>query len=75
MVAEKGTFKRRGTMKYSFTCAPDGAALSTEAKTDEEALTKLVELAKKHMKEFHKGQAPVSDAESRKFIQSIWKKG
>lgn len=61
-------------MKYSFTCAPDGAVLSTEAKTDEEALTKLVRLAKKHMKEFHKGQAAVSDAESRKFIQSVWKK-
>ncbi|MGZ7066268.1 MAG: hypothetical protein ACXVI6_07935 [Candidatus Aminicenantales bacterium] len=62
-------------MKYSFTCAPDGVVLSTEANTDEEALTKLVELSKKHMKEFHKNQAPVSDAESRKFIKSIWKKG
>ncbi|MGA2533762.1 MAG: hypothetical protein ABSG19_12090 [Candidatus Aminicenantales bacterium] len=62
-------------MKYSFTCAPDGVVLSTEAKTDEEALTKLVELGKKHMKEFHKGQAPVSDAESKKMIQSVWKKG
>ena len=74
-MAEKGIFKRRVTMKYSFTCAPDGAVLSTEAKTDEEALNKLVELAKKHMKEFHKSQAPVSDAESRKFIKSAWKKG
>jgi hypothetical protein len=61
-------------MKYSFTCAPDGAVLSTEAKTDEEALANLVGLAKKHMKEFHKGEAAVSDAESRKFIQSVWKK-
>jgi hypothetical protein len=62
-------------MKYSFTCAPDGAVLSTEATTDEEALTKLVELAKKHMKEFHKDQPPISDADSRKFIKSVWKKG
>lgn len=62
-------------MKYSFTCPPDGVVLSTEAKNDEEALTKLVELGKKHLKEFHKGQAPMSDEESRKLIKSVWKKG
>ena len=62
-------------MKYSFTCAPDAVVLSTEANTDEEALTKLAELSKKHMTEFHKGQAPMSDTESRKFIKSVWKKG
>jgi hypothetical protein len=62
-------------MKYSFTCAPDGAVLSTEAKTDGEALTKLVGIAKKHIKEFHIGQAAISDAETRKFIESVWKKG
>jgi hypothetical protein len=62
-------------MKYSFTCAPDGAVLSTEAKNDEEALTKLAELSKKHLKEYHKGMAPMSDEESKKFIKSVWKKG
>jgi hypothetical protein len=62
-------------MKYSFTCAPDGVVLSTEAKTDDEALTKLAELSKKHLKEFHKDQSPMSDAESKKFIKSVWKKG
>jgi hypothetical protein len=62
-------------MKYSFTCPPDGVVLSTEAKTDEEALTKLVALSKKHLKEFHKDQAQGSDAESKKWIKSVWRKG
>jgi len=62
-------------MKYSFTCAPDGVVLSTEAKNDEEALTKLVAISDKHLKEYHKGMAPMSEEESKKFIKSVWKKG
>jgi hypothetical protein len=62
-------------MKYSFTCPPDGAVISTEAANDEEALAKLVELGDKHMKEFHKDQPPMSEEEARKMITSIWKKG
>jgi hypothetical protein len=62
-------------MKYSFTCQPDGAVLSTKAKNDEEALAKLVKISNKHLKEFHKGMPAMSDEESRKFIQSVWKKG
>ncbi len=62
-------------MKYSFTCKPDGVVLSTEAKNDQEALAKLVKISNKHMKEYHKDMAPMSDEESRKFIKSVWKKG
>jgi hypothetical protein len=62
-------------MKYSFTCAPDGVVLSTEAKNDEEALAKLVKISDEHLKQFHKDMAPMSEAESKKFIRSVWKKG
>jgi hypothetical protein len=62
-------------MKYSFTCQPDGVLLSTEAKNDDEALTKLVEISKTHIKTFHKDLKPMSDEESKKFIKSVWKKG
>ncbi len=62
-------------MKYSFTCQPDGAVLSTEAKNDQEAMSKLVEISNKHMKEHHKDMPPMTDEETRKFIQSNWKKG
>jgi hypothetical protein len=63
-------------MKYSFTCPPDGVVLSTEAKNDAEALKKLVELSKKHAKEFHTGQPAMSDGESmKKMIKAVWRKG
>ena len=62
-------------MKYSFTCPPDGAVISTEAKNDGEALTKLLELSKKHVKEHHTDMNLGSDEESMKWIRSVWKKG
>ncbi len=61
-------------MKYSFTCPPDGAVISTEAANDEEALTKLVKIGNEHMKEFHKDQPQMSDEEMRKLIKSLWTK-
>jgi hypothetical protein len=75
MGAEGNPNERRGDMRYSFTCQPDGVVLSTEANSDAEALTKLVKISKKHIQKFHKDQKPMSDAESNKFIQSVWRKG
>ena len=62
-------------MRYSFTCQPDGVVISTEAKNDEEALTKLLKLSKKHIKEYHVDYKMGSDEESKKWIRSVWKKG
>ena len=62
-------------MKYSFTCDADGAVMSTEAKSDEEALNQLLKLSKKHVKEHHTAMKLGPDEESKKWIKSIWKKG
>lgn len=61
-------------MKYSFTCAPDGKVLSTAAKNDDEALTKLLKISADHWKQYHAGQPAMSEAEATKLIRSVWKK-
>ena len=66
--------ERRETMKYSFTCPPDGKVLVAVAKNDAEAIKKLTALGKEHVKEAHPPAAPMTDEEWEKFLRAGWKK-
>lgn len=61
-------------MKYTFTCPADGQVLSTTAENDDEAMNKLLELGKKHLDEYHKGQLPMTEEEAKNLIRALWKK-
>jgi hypothetical protein len=61
-------------MKYTYTCGMDNYVMSVEAQDDNEAVRKIKELGRKHIKESHANAAPMTDQEFEKDIRAHWKK-
>jgi|GEM_PF-4942134 len=61
-------------MKYTYSCGMDDYRMTVEAKTDDEAVGKLRELGKQHVKQSHANAAPMTDAEFEADIRAKMKK-
>lgn len=61
--------------KYSFNCpAGDGHVTVVEAKTEEEAMKKMLEEGKKHASEVHADQPAMSDEDMMNMVKAGWTK-
>lgn len=61
-------------MKYSFNCPAGDKVLTVDAKNDDEAMKKLMEAGKMHMKEAHADMPAMSDEKMKKTMRSEMKK-
>ena len=63
-------------MKYSFKCpAPCNQELKVDAQNDDEAMKKLMEAGKVHVKAAHPNMPPKSEQEMKDMLKAGMKKG
>lgn len=62
-------------MKYSITCPPPcNHTIRVDARNDDEAIKKIMEEGKEHVKRSHPDEASMSDAELSKMVRANMKK-
>ena len=61
-------------MKYTFTCSQghEPETFTTEAESDDEAVEKLMEMARPHLAEKHQEMAGGSPEDAKQMIMSNW---
>jgi hypothetical protein len=61
-------------VKYTFTCPEDNEVMTVDAMTDDEAMMKMMEMAKEHFSSMHADKPMMSDEEMGQMITDGWTK-